>query len=220
MSVDADFEQEFDAYREQLHHEGSRLATYVAVYRRLHERMADRLNELNIAPAFFQITIDALFSGIVMWIHKLFDESGERGLWNFLTYVEYNRDALAISELKRRRQYPDGHWMLDREPITLHTINDHRNQIKALGVLQSIKLRRDKFHAHFDKEYFFDRNRISAEAPITWGDLNKALELVWDIINTYSTAFDGKTYAGTPINADDVDHLLDGLHATRKRKDS
>lgn len=128
MSVEPDFAQKFEAYREQLHDEVSRLAMYVRVYRRLHERMADRLDELNIAPAFFQTVIAALFSGIVIWVHKLFDEQGERGFFDFLTFLEYNREALAISELHRRKQYPDDHWMLqDREPITLATINEHKN---------------------------------------------------------------------------------------------
>ena len=38
----------------------SRLASYVRLYRRLHERRMDRLNEMNIAPAFFLTTIDSL----------------------------------------------------------------------------------------------------------------------------------------------------------------
>jgi hypothetical protein len=109
MTIAPDFEQKFDEYREHLHHEASRLASYIQIYRRLHERMADRLNEINIAPAFFQITIDALLSGIVMWTHKFFDENGERGLFNFLTYIEYNRDALTLSELQRRKEYPNDH---------------------------------------------------------------------------------------------------------------
>ena len=182
--------------------------------------MEDRLKEINIAPAFFQISIDALFSGIVIWMHKFFDENGERGLFNFLTCIENNRDALALSELQRRRQYPNGHWMLDHDPITLETINEHRKSIRGLEALQSIKLLRDKYHAHFDKKFFFDRDRLASDAPITWNALDKAMELVWDIINTYSTSFDGKTYTRTPINADDVDHLLDALHAARKRRNS
>lgn len=218
MGIAPDFEQKFDEYRELLHHEASRLATYFRIYRRLHERMEDRRDEINIAPAFFQLVIDALFSGIIIWIDKLFDEHGGAGFFDFLTYVEYNRSALSIAELQRRKQYPNGHWMLNREPITLDTINDHRQRIRDLEALPSFALRRDKFQAHFDRDYFFERGRFATEAPITWGDLDKATELMWDILNTYSAAFDGKLYAGEPINATDVDYLLDALHAARKRR--
>jgi hypothetical protein len=218
MSVDPDFEQRFDEYREHLHHEASRLSSYVRIYQRLEERIADRLHELNVAPAFFRITKDALFSGIVIWMHKFFDAKGERGLVNFLTYVEYNRDRLSISELKRRRQYPDDHWMLDRDPISMDTLRAHRERIAQLDALPSINVLRDKYHAHFDKEFFFERDRLAEETPITWHALDTAMKLIWDIINTYSTAFDGKRYAGAPFNVDDVDHLLDSLHRARKRR--
>jgi len=38
---------------------------------------------LNIAPAFFQTVIDALFSAIVPWIDKVFAEDSQRGLPQF-----------------------------------------------------------------------------------------------------------------------------------------
>lgn len=215
MAGDLGFEQKFDEYRECLHDEVSRLATYARIYRRLHERRGDRIEEMNIAPAFFQLITDALFSVIVIWIDKLFDERGGAGFFNFLTYVEYNRSLLSLSELKRRRQYPDGHWMLNRESITLDVINDHRRQIRELEALPKFTLRRDKFQAHFDKAYFFERGRLATEAPLMWSDLEKATALMWDILNTYSTSFDGKSYAGEPLNAADVDDLLDTLHFAR-----
>ena len=185
-----------------------------------HERRSDRIDEMNIAPAFFQIATDSLFSVIVIWIDKLFDEEGGAGFFNFLTYVEYNRSSLALSELKRRRQYPNDHWMLrDRDSISLRDIEEHRQKIRDLEALPNFKLRRDKFQAHFDRAYFFDRGRITTEAPLTWADLERATELMWGILNTYSVAFDGKSYAGEPLNAGDVEHLLDFLHRARKKRE-
>ena len=62
----------FEQYRESLKQEVTRLACFIRVYRLLHERRADRLDELNIAPGFFLTVEDALFSAIVLWIDKLF----------------------------------------------------------------------------------------------------------------------------------------------------
>ena len=87
MISEPTFDSQFEEYREQLHAELRRLVSYYRVYRRLHDRKADRLREMNIAPAFFGITMDALYSGIIIWTHKLFDPRGERGLWNFLSLV-------------------------------------------------------------------------------------------------------------------------------------
>jgi AbiU2 len=209
----SDAESYFEKYREYLLGELGRLASYVRLYRRLHERKTDRLKEMNIAPAFFSTTIDALFSAIVLWVDKLFGKRSERGLLNFLTFVEQNRELFDIRELQRRKNYPDDHWMLqDREPVTFATIQKDRQRITDFKPLKSFKLRRDKFQAHFDKEYFFERDKLPEDAPLTWGDLEQVVQLGKEILNSYSADYDGSTHAVEPINAGDVDHLLDRLH--------
>ena len=135
-------EQKFEEYRKYLRQEATRLASYIALYRRLHELRAERLDEMNIAPAFFEVVVGALFSVIVLWIHNMFDEKSERGLTNFLTFCEYNRKIFKLEELQRRKNYPNGHWMLkDRKPITLETIKEDRERIRELEALPSFKLR-------------------------------------------------------------------------------
>ncbi len=211
-------EQKFEEYRKYLHQEAIRLASHIKLYQRLHELRAERLDEMNIAPAFFQVVVDALFSTIVLWTHKMFDEKSERGLTNFLIFGEYNRKIFKLEELQRRKNYPDDHWMLkDRKPITLETINDDRELIRKLEALPSFKLRRDKFHAHFDKEYFFDRKKLAEEAPLRQSDLTQVVEAMKNIINGYSADYDGNLYALEPINVTDVNYLLDRLYSHKKR---
>jgi hypothetical protein len=206
----------FEEYRKYLHEEGRRLACFVRLYRRLHERMADRLDEMNLAPAFFGTVIDSLFSVIVLWVDKFFHERSERGLVDFLNFCERNIRIFDIKELQRRRKYPDGHWMLNRDPITPVSIQENRAQISKPEFLSNFRLRRDKFHAHFDKEYFFDRKKLFEDAPLKWMDLEEPLRIIKDIINTYSATYDGNLFELEPINIDDIDRLLDYLHRARK----
>jgi AbiU2 len=215
----SDAESYFEKYREYLFGELGRLASYVRLYRRLHERKADRLKEMNIAPAFFSTTVDALFSAIVLWVDKLFGDRSERGLLNFPTFVEQNRKIFDIKELQRRKNYPDDHWMLqNREPVTFASIQKDRKRIAEFKPLTSFKLRRDKFQAHFDKEYFFERDKLPEDAPLTWADLEQVVQLGTEILNSYSADYDGNTRAVEPINAGDVDHLLDRLHVQIQKK--
>src|SRR4051812_21415232 len=102
------FEERFRKYRDSLSHEIHRFVDAASVFRQISERTADHLDQLNLAPAFFHTVEDALFTTIVLWADKLFDEKGERGLFDFLTFVEYNRNWLSVSELQRRKGYPDG----------------------------------------------------------------------------------------------------------------
>ena len=166
MDSEATFDPQFDEYREQLHAELRRLVSYARVYRRLHDRKADRLREMNIAPAFFGVTMDALYSGIIIWAHKLFDPRGERGLWNFLSLVENNRTGFSVAALKARRGYDEGHWMLNRQDLTDEDIEGFREEMRSNEALKSIKLRRDKYYAHFDKAYFFSKTQFAEDAPL------------------------------------------------------
>lgn len=211
-------ERIFEKYRESLHYEVQRLVSYISLYRHLHERMRDRLNEMNISPAFFQVTIDALFTAIVLWVDKLFGTTSERGFVNFLSFIENNLKVFSIDELKKRKCYPDGHWMLNRDPITFQIIQKDRLKIEKLESLQKFKLRRDKFHAHFDKKYFFNKTKLGEDAPIKWKDLNNILDTMADILNTYSAAYDGNVYHLKPSNIHDVGRTLDILHKYRTEK--
>lgn len=213
MSI-SEAEKQFEAYRHHLNYEATRLSCYAALYRRLYDRRSDRLREMNLAPAFFLTITDALFSAIILWTDKLFDEKGQRGIFDFRVFIESNLDMLTIEQLKRRKNYPEGHWMLDRDTITLQTVNADRERIKNLDCLRSFAIRRDKFHAHFDKEYFFDRNRLEDEAPLVWGDFEQVTEVLSDIINHYATAYDGNVFVLTPENINDLDYLLNHLHKT------
>lgn len=204
-----EFEQHFTDYRKYLRDEIHRFIDSVAVYRQIQECKLDRLDEINLAPAFFKVVEDALFTKIILWADKLFDEEGDRGFFNFLTFVEYNRKWLAVVELKRRRSYPDGHWMLeDRVPITFESIQADRALIRELNALKSFRSRRDKYHGHFDKDYFFDRNRLDADAPLKWIDLQEAGQVMDRILNNYSVEFDGTSYCWDTLNIDDLDVLM------------
>ena len=176
---------------------------------------------MNTAPAFFQGVTDALFSAIVLWVDKLYNPRSERGMHDFLRFVEGHLSLFSVAALKERRAYPDDHWMLrpeNRQVITKESIRADKNRLKGLTWLRSIKKRRDKFHAHFDAQYFFDRSSISKEAPLTWADLDEAVKVATEVLNTYSAAYDGKILISEPVNAADVDYLLNELHALRQRQ--
>jgi hypothetical protein len=219
--VAPDFDSTFQKYREFLHQEKSALASFVTIHRQLYERRDDRLKEINIAPAFFQTVTWTLYSSIIIWTDKLLDKKGQTGYFDFLKLVENNLDAFSISELQRRTGHSLDHWFIQRmirEPVTIETITGHRRQILDLAPLPAIKLRRNKLHAHFDKKYFFERWRFEDEAPLKWGNFESVIELMQEILNTYSAAFDGHSMSREPINTTDLNHLLNRLHLAMERK--
>ena len=210
-----EIEKKFEEYRHYLVYEATRLTSFIALFRKLHERRVDRLEEINIAPAFFQMATEALLAGIILWVDKLLKERGERGIFDFLSFIESNFKILDLEQLKRRKNYPNAHRMLSRDPVTLETVKADRERIQCLTSLKNFKTLRDKFYAHFDKEYFFDRERMKEMAP-TWGDLEEVVEVIYQVINQYSVAYDGREFSLQLENIDDLDFLLNRLYRCRK----
>ena len=99
--------------------------------------------------------------------------------------------------------------MLKRESVSIDEINQDRNSLSKLECLERINFRRDKFHAHFDKKYFMQPEKISAEAPLTWKDLSDIEETLKNIYNKYSCAFDGNYQEFELVNLYDIDNILD-----------
>lgn len=73
MSIEliADAERKFEEYRDAFKREIGRLLSIIYLYRHIHEKKSDRLDAMNIAPAFFGCSLDAFFTSIVIWTHKL-----------------------------------------------------------------------------------------------------------------------------------------------------
>jgi hypothetical protein len=101
--------------------------------------------------------------------------------------------------------------MLNREPAIFQSIQEDKKRIEELPSLNSFRLRRDKFVAHFDKDYFFNRDKLADDAPVIWDDLEKIVKIMTDIINSYSADYDGNLLAVEPINIRDIDNILDRL---------
>jgi len=208
-------EKEFREYRQYLSQEITTLASWIAIFRRLHTRRADRLDEMNIAPCFFGTVLDALYSGIILWVDKLLGDRSERGLLDFLSFVKKNIELFKVSELKRRKGCPAGYWLLRREEITRETVEEDEHRIGNMRCLNSVKTRRDKYHAHFDKKYFFDRKQLTQAAPLKFGDLKGIVATVQEVLNKYSSQFDGEEYRIEPVDVNDVDYVLDSLARLR-----
>ncbi len=204
-------DKEFEKYREALYDEAQRLASYIRLYHHLYERMRDRLDEMNLSPVFFKLTIDALFAAIVLGVDKLFGKSSERGFFHFLSFVENNRQIFSVDERENRKDDSHNQWMLSGEPITFQRIKNDRLKIEKIGLLSSLKPKRDRPLAKFEKGYVLGKTKLEEDASIKWGDLSRIVTTMADILNTYSAAYDGNVYSLGPFNINDVDRILEVL---------
>ena len=218
----SDTEKRLEKNRDNLRREVGLLADYVDLFRRLHKRKRNYCFEINSAPAFFSLVSKSVFSTTILWANKLLDEKGQRGIFDFLKFIEANTGVFSIEKLKRRRNFPDNHWLLERRrkegEITARQVARHQGRLSKLRCLKSLRARRDKYHAHFDKKYFFDLNRLDLDAPIASRNFGNAVKALWTVVNKYSVAYDGKAYEPTSANINDLDHILYALREYHKHQ--
>jgi hypothetical protein len=213
-------EQRFLSYLEAFRREGQRLVMFVAVYRYLHDRRHDSLEALNMAPAFFQTVLVALREAIILTAHKMIvgGRGDEVSLGTFLNFVGSNLTLFSTETFRARRGLMESAWQVRRHKApSPSTVRQDRRRLARLAAVPSLRILRDKYHAHLDRDYFFEPGRLRDTAPLRWQDLTEIRSTIEEILNRYSGAFNGDVLAFEPMNARDVEVVIDALRAWRKR---
>lgn len=213
-------EDRFVTFLEAFRREGHKFTMFTTVYRYLHERRHDSLDALNVAPAFFQTVLVALREVIIITAHKMVvgDRGGELSLKSFLTFVGSNLGLFSTEAYRTRQGFPANAWQVQRhEAPTLATVRADRRRLSTLGAVSSLRLLRNKYHAHFDPDFFVDPDRLGEAAPLRWQDLTDIRSTVEEILNRYSAAFNGNVFAFQSMNARDAEYVIDALRMWRQR---
>lgn len=206
----------FDQYRNRLFDELAQLGDYVAVYRHLLDKQSDSqgLCVLNTAVTFFRTVERALFSAIILQAFKLADtksrKNQERGFTHFLQFCRANLNLFSVEKFAARRSdlKPDDPIMIGRLPITDVDAEAHIKLLESLSGWKSIELWRDKSEAHFDKAYFFDRDKLAVEAPLDLDALAEVICCLGNLLDCYSSAFDGQRFARSSVGTGDINRLF------------
>jgi len=187
-------------------------------YRYLHERRADFLAELNVAPAFFQTVFVTFRTTWVVRSYGLLAGGGreEFTITKFLKFVRENLDLFSKEAFVRRRVLPYGGRQAERHKApTAESVRRDLRRVNQLKAIKGLRIQRNKFYGHLDPEYFYDPDLLMKSAPLEWGDLKQIEDVLTDILNRYSEAFDGELFAFEPENMLDVQKILDVLRRDR-----
>ena len=71
---------QFEKYLESLFTEIRAVYSKYELYLHLQNKRIDRIEEINIAPAFFQLVFDSLFTSIIVTLGKIYDNYRKRDL--------------------------------------------------------------------------------------------------------------------------------------------
>ena len=155
----------------------------------------ERRKVLNQFVAFFRYAEDAFLTDIILTLTKIYDVSADakRSLFHYLKLV---RDNFGQLESKNSE-------------FTVSTVNLQLAEIEARRVqLETLKIHRDKWRAHHDKQYFDRPAKLDEEAPLNVDDLRQLVEVAKQILWTHHGAFDDIEMVMRLGNADDLTRLM------------
>ena len=196
------FDEKFIGEREAIYRQCNYLFNLIDLYDCIFEE--DRNKELNYAPAFWSITIDALYHTMILWACKLLDAKEERGIPAFLRMAKDNFGHFSKDKLQKRAERKDISCVLTKKRL-----EELEGKIKNVdAVFKNLKKQRDKFISHFDKRYFSNPTELRKKHPIKWKDLDSVKKVIDEAFNGVSAGFNGNSYGIASVNNQDVTKIF------------
>lgn len=179
-----EFEEYFPKYRNALNEEIITLKEYVLIYEEICNGISSELQD----DKFWKKTKEAYYNSIVIWLYKLLDANGRKGIIPFLRFIKshliflLDDNFIEVSRVNFEKIKLLSQQKLNKD---IKTIND-------LRIFQSVQKQRDKYYAHFDSKYFFEKEKLEIEAPILIAEIKASLSVIDSVFDIYLDRTDFK----------------------------
>ena len=166
---------------------------------------------LEYSPCFWTITLDNLLSKVLMGTAKLYDENKDcMGLQKIINICEQHQKLFPKSRTITVTDSYTGEkvsYIVEKDIIAdIKSARQKYQSIKDIRI-QLIKLR-DKHLAHTDKSVFLETEEFYREISLKGEALEKLMEIVADIVNTFLSNLSDTLFYTEFENADDYKDLL------------
>jgi hypothetical protein len=173
--------------------------TRLEIYKYLQDCIKDqRIDALNVAPAFFRNVQEALLTDIILGLDKLYADGkdAKRSLVHYLRQVKMHFRMLKPTT----------------ESFSAELIQHQLTEIELVRpLLYNLKLHRDRFYAHHDPKYFDNRYKLNEDAPLSPSDLSSLTQLAKDILHTHHGGLLNVERIMRVVNANDVSFVIKSI---------
>ena len=202
MDVD-ETRKKYYKYKEFLLDELMYIDSMFELYIYLKNQHVDRLAILNISPAFFGLTENALLESSAIRLSRLYDSDRKTvTIKKFLNFVEQNRKEIFKEE--------------DQDAVVSKIREDQEKYEGFNEKILSLKEIRDTGLAHNDYCKLEDNFDMWAGKNIVIGDIRALIVFGAEVINHYSRYSDNTAHSIQATNKLDVEIMLRTLEKNRK----
>jgi hypothetical protein len=199
------------------------------IYWKLHKDLqiaaATFQTEVNQAPAFWSLTLQAHLDAAVFRLCKIYDQHRDGlNLQSLLQTIQANAHVFSEENFRARlagNPFVDSLAAEARAPDMTQLATDlayvSKNTNAKVQVLVDL---RNKFYAHRASRDVVAATDFATEYPLTKGDVTELLTTALEIVNRYSNLFHAQSYSSQMVGRDDYRTVIDAVHWDLKRRDS
>jgi len=184
----------------------------------------DYSEEMNVAHTFFTLSMRGHLLETLMRLNDLLEKSedGTTNLSYFLDFADKNMGLFAVPAADRRKRYEE-EMILEKQveeakpsQITGDVIRKHRDKLKELPV-KKLKKWEEQALAHVDRKIAKKHINVFDECPVDIEEIDRTIDVVHEILNVYSSAYDGQIWEKDLVFIHGIKNMLDAIKVGRKR---
>lgn len=184
-----------------------------AIYKYLIDSIGDYSREMEIARAFFGLTIQGHFYVTIMRLNIFFDKSGDHiSIYKLMKFISQNRDMFSNEAFARR---VDGCTTYDmvmeqHKEIDRQLVNCDKRKLRGLPI-DNLRQCRNRALAHIDEEHALTGISVFKQFPVTREQIDEIIDILDKILNRYSVAYDAVFYGKNLLLERGIKEVLDSI---------
>ena len=184
------------------------------LYRDLHASIPEYARELNQAPAFWGLAIQAQLDVALIRLCRSYDS--EKKALSLVNWIDTIKEHLKVFETPNFRErlrdnpFVESLSEVDRVPSRGQLDADRRLVVDDDPLVKRLIRWRNNIGAHRNAKEILEPGRTVSE-PLTLDEVTELLERAVRILNTYSSLFQAVTYSTQMVGADDFKYVPESV---------
>jgi len=217
----AEQELQFIKYHDKLRSELSNISEHFEISDNLAKLGSDYVPEINIAPTFFMLTLDAHRFATLMGINRMLDTDPHHlSLYKFLRFIKDNLSLFSDDNFQARLKQMgrlDDLALRSRSPITAETIDDDIQKLHNLPI-PNVRRWRNEVLAHIQAASVLQEIKISTRYPVKMAQIEHAISTMHDILNFYYLNYQSTTWVRSQLTKRQPKLIMDALRFYLKNR--
>lgn len=155
---------------------------------------------------FLHTILRSLLENALMDISKIVDERNNKNVYKLLNICKQNIKLFYEDNERQKRNILKRFYEMKKQ------IDSKKN------IIENLKIYRDKYLAHIDKQYFFDANKLFKEYKTSYEDIETTLNVIVNVCNELLSKLCNITYVFNEEYKNNYKYILECIRESKENR--